>query len=240
MIKIIKITMLKLLLFYCVFLISACNTDSDVGLEPSNKGVAKTDNWWLDRHKKVLATDNSKAKILFIGDSITHNWESPSFGFGIWQQFYGENAVNLGFSGDKTQNLLWRIENGEIDDMSPEITVLLIGTNNAEDYSTDEIASGVNAIIDVVLQKLPKTHILVHRIFPRGVVTDPLRKITDTASEKFSQRANTSDRVTYLDLNTYFIDGQGNIPEDIMADGLHPSTKGYAIWANELSNHISL
>jgi beta-glucosidase len=209
-------------------------------VEAADVPVARVDDWWQVRHEKVLSSDFSQVNVLFIGDSITQNWEGDSFGYSIWKQYYGESAVNLGFSGDKTQHLLWRIQHGEIDDMSPEITVLLIGTNNAEDYSAEEIASGVNAIIDVVLQKLPKTHILVHRIFPRGGVTEPLRKVTDRASEIFSQRENTSDRITYLDINTYFMDGQGNIPEDIMPDGLHPSTKGYAIWANELSNFISL
>jgi len=214
-----------------------CKSDST---EPANQGIARADSWWQQRHNNILAADNSKAKILFLGDSITHNWESASFGFGIWQQYYGDSAVNLGFSGDKTQHLLWRIEHGEIDDMSPEFVVLLIGTNNAKEYSADDIASGVNAVIDVIVQKLPNTQLIVHRIFPRGPTNDPIRKVTDAASQQLNQRATTSDNITYLDINASFLDGQDNIPEDIMADGLHPSTKGYAIWANELSNHISL
>jgi beta-glucosidase len=92
----------------------------------------------------------------------------------------------MGFSGDKTQHLLWRIEHGEIDNMSPEYTILLIGTNNAEDYTADEIANGVNAIIDIIEEKLPNTHLILHRIFPRGEVTDPLREVTNAASILFS------------------------------------------------------
>ena len=224
----------------CMLFVFACDSDSQVTPEPADIGAARTDSWWLERHNSILATDKTKAKILFLGDSITQGWDAPAFGFSLWQQYYGESAVNLGFSGDKTQHLLWRIENGELDDMSPAFAILLIGTNNAREYSADEIANGVNAIIDVIEQKLPNTQLIVHRIFPRGLVNDPLRKITDGASSQFSQRATTSDNISYLDINSSFLDGQGNIPEDIMVDGLHPSTKGYAIWANELSNHISL
>jgi len=220
--------------------LSGCNSATTDQIEATNQATARTDNWWQERHSSVLATDNSKAKILFLGDSITQNWGSPSFGQGIWQQYYGDSAVNLGFSGDKTQHLLWRIEHGEIDDMSPEFTILLIGTNNAKEYSANDIANGVNAIIDVIEQKLPNTKLIVHRIFPRGPANDPVRKITNDASEQLNQRAATSDNITYLDINASFLDGQGNIPEDIMADALHPSTKGYAIWANELSNYVSL
>jgi len=200
--------------------------------------VEKTDNWWQTRHKNVLASDFSQAKILFLGDSITQNWEEEEFGYPVWQQYYGDNAVNLGFSADKTQHLLWRITNGEIDNISPEVTILLIGTNNAQDDSAAEIAKGVNAIIDVIENKLPETQLIVHRIFPRGKSTEPLRSVTDEASEIFSQRANTPN-ITYVDINEYFLDGQGDVPQDIMPDGLHLSTQGYTIWANEISNYIS-
>jgi lysophospholipase L1-like esterase len=123
--------------------------------------------------------------------------------------------------------------------MSPEYTILLIGTNNAKDYTAAEIANGVNAIIDIIEKKLPNTHLILHRILPRGAATEPLREVTNAASILFSRRANSSDKITYLDINAFFVDGQGNIPSDIMLDGVHPSTKGYATWANALSYYIS-
>lgn len=223
-----------------VLFLTACNSDSSESNEPADRAIAREDSWWLERHENIIARDDSEAKILFLGDSITQNWEKSTFGYNIWQQYYGDDAVNLGFSGDKTQHLLWRLEHGEIDDMSPEFTILLIGTNNAQDYSAAEIASGVSAIIDVLEKKLPNTHLIVHRIFPRDTTDGFLRKVNNEASILFSRRAAASDRISYLDINEFFLDGSGSIPKDIMADGLHPSTKGYAIWANELSNYISL
>ena len=225
MIKIKGYFYFSVLLFCSFSIFPGCNSKSAENLEPANEGVSRADSWWEERHRKAIAADNSKAKVLFLGDSITQNWEEDNFGLGIWQQHYGDRAVNLGFSGDKTQHLLWRIENGEIDSMSPDYTVLLIGTNNAQDYSAQEIASGVNAIIDVIEKKLPDTQLILHRIFPRGEVTDPLREVIDTASEQFSQRAQISDKITYLDINEQFLDVEGNIPKYIMADGLHPINK---------------
>jgi beta-glucosidase len=237
--------MIKTYLFNLIFssfiliLLCSCNYESTEQSESASQGVKRLDSWWQQRHNNILATDKSAVKILFLGDSITQSWENPNFGFIIWQQYYGQSAINMGFSGDKTQHLLWRIEHGEIDNMSPEYTILLIGTNNAEDYTADEIANGVNAIIDVIEEKLPNTHLILHRIFPRGEVTDPLREVTNAASILFSRRANRSDKITHLDINAFFVDGQGNIPSDIMLDGVHPSTKGYATWANALSYYIS-
>jgi len=230
-----------LLLGVTLLSLSACRTDLSDKIESADVAVEKTESWWQERHSQILNSDFSKAEILFLGDSITQKWEEPVFGFSIWQQYYGENAVNLGFGGDKTQNLLWRITNGEIDHMSPEVTILLIGTNNAQDYSPEDIAKGINAIVAVIKEKLPETRLIVHRIFPRGDVNEPLRKVTDAASELIAQRTDVSDPdFTYVDINGSFLDSEGNVFVELMPDGVHLSTEGYAIWANEIAYYLSL
>ena len=99
-----------------------------------------------------------KVDLLMIGDSITHGWEGA--GKEVWQKFYAKrNAVNLGISGDQTQHVLWRLENGNLDGIQPKLAVLMIGTNNAAGGNPQEIAAGVRAIVERLRAKLPQTKI---------------------------------------------------------------------------------
>jgi beta-glucosidase len=216
----------------------SCNTSSTES-GPTD-ATPRSNSWWQERHQDILNTDKSDVKLLFLGDSITQQWETPEYGLPIWEQYYKEGyAFNMGFSGDKTQHLLWRIRNGELDGMSPEVTILMIGTNNTEDKDTPEdIALGINLIIDEVQLKLPNTKLVVHRIFSRGSVDSPVRLITNAASLIISERAN-DDSIIYVDINERFEDGLGNIPKNIMYDGLHLTTQGYQIWADAIVEYIA-
>jgi len=220
---------LKVLLL--ALIIQACNTGKPTTVVPASKNMQ----WWKDRHNRVVALDKSNFKVFFLGDSITQGWMMAEYGHSIWLENFGEeSALNLGFAGDKTQNLLWRIENGELDGANPELVILMIGTNNAKDDSAEDIAEGVNAILTVIQTKLPKTKIIVHRIFPRGIESEPLRLVTNQASEIFSKSSNEQS-IHYLDINNHFQDESENVPIDIMYDGVHLTTKGYAIWVNAIA-----
>jgi len=212
--------------------IQACNTEKPATVIPASKNMQ----WWEDRHNRIVALDKSDFKVFFLGDSITQGWIMAKYGHNIWLENFGEeSALNLGFSGDRTQNLLWRIENGELDKSNPELVILMIGTNNAKDDSAEDIAKGVKAILSVIQTKLPKTKIIVHRIFPRGIESHPLRLVTNKASEIFSKNSNEQS-IYYLDINSHFQDESNNVPIDIMYDGLHLTTKGYAIWINAIKH----
>jgi len=221
-------------------LLSSCESENNIDVTPSSIVPVSNDaDWWQQRHESIVTADKSKAKILFIGDSITHNWEKEPYGKAIWQQYFGNGyGFNLGFDSDKTQNVLWRLENGELNGASPDFIVLMIGTNNAKDYSAEQISEGVVAIVDLLRSSLPNAKILLYRIFPRGKKTDPLRKTINKASDIFSRKADNKN-IFYLDINQYFEDILGNVPPDIMPDGLHPSTTGYVIWANTLTQKMS-
>lgn len=223
-----------------VLLLQSCGGGSreESTVDPTH-ATQRNISWWQQRHQDILSADKSAVKLLFLGDSITQQWQHEEYGLPIWQQYYGDEfAFNMGFSGDKTQHLLWRIENGELEGVAPEYTVLMIGTNNIEDDNAEEIAKGINLIIEQVQLKLPQTKLIVHRIFSRGNADDPARLITDAASSIIYSKANEKPFI-YVDINERFEDGEGNVPKSIMYDGLHLTTKGYQIWADALTEYIT-
>ncbi len=121
------------------------------------------------KHEKI----NDRAKqgdvdLIFIGDSITDMWATR--GKEVWDKFYGNRkAMNAGIGGDRTQHVLWRLDNGNIDGIHPKLAVIMIGTNNSNgnDNTAEEIADGIKAIVKEVREKLPDTKILLLGIFPR-------------------------------------------------------------------------
>src|SRR6266567_1559421 len=141
--------------------------------------VSRGDQGWKDRQEllnKRAAEAGEKAQILFIGDSITQGWEGE--GKEVWAKYYAHrNAVNLGIGGDRTQHVLWRLDNGNLNGLKPKAAVLMIGTNNSngEDNTVDQIADGVTAIVKKLREKLPQTRVLLLAIFPRGENPSPQR-----------------------------------------------------------------
>jgi len=193
--------------------------------------------WWEPRHEQKLqeASEREGIELVMIGDSITHGWEED--GSEIWEQYYAErNAFNLGFSGDRTENVLWRLENGAVEGLDPELVVLMIGTNNTGHRQDDpaHIALGVETIIDELQRRLPDASILLLAIFPRGETPDDeLRQINRQANEKLATLAD-GERVVFLDINEQFLEDDGRLPEAIMPDMLHPNERGYQIWAEAM------
>jgi beta-glucosidase len=195
--------------------------------------------WWMPRHEKVLdEVASGNVDLIMVGDSITHGWEGDGKEF--WDQYYElRNAVNMGFSGDRTQHVLWRFDHGEIDGISPKLAVLMIGTNNSngEDNTAEEIADGIKAICAEIQIKLPKTKILILAIFPRGAGPSPQREKNAKASELASRIADAK-KIFYLDINDKFLEDDGTLPKEIMPDLLHPNKKGYEIWAEAMEPTI--
>ena len=178
--------------------------------------------------------------LLMIGDSITHSWEDG--GKEVWKKYYEKrNAVNLGIGGDCTQHVLWRLENGNIDGISPKLAVIMIGTNNAGNIhgSAEEIVAGVKAIVEKLREKLPQTKILVLGIFPRGADDkDPIRQVNMKANEGIAKLAD-GKAVFYLDIGEKFLGPDHTLPKDVMPDLLHPNAKGYQIWAEAMEPEVA-
>ena len=194
---------------------------------------------WMKRHDKF----NERVKmgnvdLLFIGDSITQGWEGA--GKNVWAKFYGSrNAVNLGIGGDRTEHVLWRLENGNIANISPKLAVIMIGTNNSGSNSSKEIADGVAAIVAKLRKELPKTKLLVLGIFPRGAdEADKRRQVNKGANELISKLADDKD-VYYLDIGPKFTEADGKLSKEIMPDLLHLNEKSYTIWAESIEPMVA-
>lgn len=192
--------------------------------------------WWKERHEQKLA-DAKKAKVdlLFIGDSITHGWENK--GKKLWEKYYApRNAFNIGYSGDRTQHVLWRLDNGEMDGMKPKVAVIMIGTNNTGHgmQKARETAKGIKAIIGRVHKISPDTKILLLGIFPRGVQPDHKMRDRNTEINDIIKKYDDGEKIHYLDLGPKFLDDKGVLSKKVMPDGLHPYGYGYQVWAEAM------
>lgn len=198
--------------------------------------------WWQPRHDQKLADlkKMQKVDLLMIGDSITHGWEGR--GRKVWDQYYSKrNAFNIGFSGDRTENVLWRLQHGAAKGISPELAVIMIGTNNTghRQDPAEETAAGIKAIIAELQTQHPETKILLLAIFPRGAKTDdPLRKLNTAINNVIAGYADDR-KVFFLDINTEFLDDDGTLPKSVMPDLLHPHEAGYATWAKAMEPTIA-
>ena len=202
----------------------------------------RTDQGWKDRQEALnqRATEaGAKAQVVFIGDSITQGWESE--GKEIWAKYYAHrNAVNLGIGGDRTQHVLWRLDNGNLAGLQPKAAVVMIGTNNSngEDNTPGQIADGVRAIVEKLRAKLPDTKILLLAIFPRSenysVARGKLAQINQVL-----RRATDGKNVFWSDFGHLFLNDDGTMPRELMPDYLHLSPKGYTIWAEAIEDRLS-
>lgn len=197
--------------------------------------------WWIPRHEAKLEEDGREsARLLFLGDSITQGWEEA--GVDVWEEYYAPlGAYNLGFSGDRTENVLWRLEHGEVEGINPELAVLMIGTNNTghRQDPPQETARGVERILEELGRRLPDTKVLMLAIFPRGATpADSLRQLNNEINERISSLAD-NERVHFLNINEVFLDDEGRLPEEIMPDLLHPNEQGYELWAKEMESTLN-
>ena len=142
--------------------------------------------------------------------------------------------ANFGIGGDRTQHVLWRIDNGELDGISPKVLVLMIGTNNVGDNSAQEIAKADMKIVDQIHQKLPQTKVLLLAIFPRDAdATSPRRQKIEQINKELA-KLEDGKLTRFLNINDKFLTSDGVLSKEIMPDLLHPNEKGYQIWADAM------
>lgn len=201
--------------------------------------------WWLPRHEQKLADAKAikdkggKIDLLFIGDSITQGWEKE--GAPVWEKNYAKrNAFAIGFGGDRTENVLWRLQHGAVENMSPKLVVMMIGTNNTghrhEDPATT--AAGIKNLLGELQQRLPDSKILLLAIFPRDEKADgQLRQINNGVNALIKSYADNK-KIFFADINSVFLTKDGELSKDIMPDLLHPNEKGYELWAKALEPQL--
>ena len=199
-----------------------------------------TKDWWMPRHESIKErVARGNVDMILIGDSITHRWERG--GKALWEKYYvPRNAVNMGFRGDRTEHVLWRLKNGELDGISPKLAMIMIGTNNCskDEYTAEDMADGIIAICGEIRKQLPETKILLLAIFPREEKPCPLREKNALASKRASRIAD-GKMIHYLDINEKFLTGNGTLSKEIMPDLIHPNMKGYKIWAEAVEPKVA-
>ncbi len=203
--------------------------------------VPQNESWWTERHERAVArVREGSVDLLFIGDSITQGWEED--GRRVWNSYYEpRRAVNLGFNSDRTETVLWRLQHGELDGIAPKLAILMIGTNNTSmrEDPPENTAAGVQAILTTLRTHLPQTKILLLAVFPRcASADDPLRRVNNAVNDRLRAFADQR-QVYFLDLSRRFLDEAGRISEDVMPDALHPSERGYRLWAEGMENLVS-
>ena len=213
---------------------------------PADQPVFRKDANSLVAHSQLLAKAKQSAiDVYFEGDSITRRWGATDYPelLANWKQnFFGWNAADFGWGADQTQNILWRLENGELDGVNPKVVVLLAGTNNVGDLSApgdararaEDITRGLQAILHVIQEKAPAATIIVMGIFPRNdnMAFIPL---IDSINRSLSEFAD-GRKVRYLNINDKLADGDGRLLDGMMnaKDKLHPTVKAYQVWADAL------
>ncbi len=205
--------------------------------------IERTDPNFRTAHQQLIA----KAKaggidVYFVGDSIVRRWGTSDAQYKDFLEnwnanFHGWNAGNFGWGADSTQNILWRLTSGELDGVNPKVIVILAGTNNVgnqpgDDAKAEDVARGVAAIVATCRAKAPNAKIILTAIFPRNdniAVMPTINAINDRLA-----RLADGDAVRFLTVNDKLADDTGRLFPGMMADGLHPSVKGYQAWADGL------
>jgi lysophospholipase L1-like esterase len=213
-------------------------TATNRGSIPAEKDRNRHDNFMA---RKEHLIKQGGTQLVFIGDSITDGWRNGDQR-DIFEDYFGKyHPYNIGISGDQTQHVLWRIENGELDGISPKVAVIMIGTNNLGNMrqTPEETIDGINSVVKAVEQKVPNIKILLLGVFPRAnKVDDPFRAQIKQVNDAISKLDDGGKHVKYLDIGSKFLDPDGTLPRTIMPDFLHPNVKGYQIWADAIKPSV--
>ncbi|MDD4869381.1 MAG: platelet-activating factor acetylhydrolase IB subunit [Kiritimatiellae bacterium] len=197
--------------------------------------------WWKKRHEaKVELAKQGNVDLLWIGDSITHGFEGG--GKAMWEKYYApRHALNIGFSADRTEHVLWRLDNGEIDGISPKLAIIMLGTNNTghRKDKPEEIAEGIKLICEKLRTKLPNMKVLVLGIFPRGEKSTDFGRMNNDEANKLIAKLVDDKNIFFLNINDKFLGPDGVLSKEIMPDFLHPNPKGYQIWAETIEPTVA-
>jgi lysophospholipase L1-like esterase len=197
----------------------------------------------LAHQQMVENLKKGRIDVYFVGDSITRRWRAvdyPQFLANWNENFFGWNAANFGWGGDTIQNILWRLQHGELDGVHPKVIVLLAGTNNvgtapASDAKVIAITKGIKALLDTMRERAPNAKIIVMGILPRNdgaqttAVTASIKKINENIATFADGKT-----IRYLNINDRLADRQGKVLDGMTVDRLHLSLKGYQVWADAL------
>jgi lysophospholipase L1-like esterase len=201
----------------------------------------RTDGLGKDQFREInddLKKLGDKVDLAFIGDSITRRWRGEG-NIDVWNKYWGSyKAVNMGIGGDQTQNVLWRLQNGQLDGYQARVFVVMIGTNNCwgKKPVPEDVAAGVKAILDLIQKKQPGAKILLLSILPTGEKPNAGRE-TRTAVNALISKFQGGP-IEYMDISAKFLEPDNTISKEVMPDHLHLAPKGYEIWSEAIKDKV--
>lgn len=228
------------LLLVCAPASSQTNTPAAVNscIVPAPRTDARGTNRFLELSQRVMDC-HGKADVIFLGDSITQAWEVE--GREIWAKYYApRHALNLGIGSDRTQHVLWRLDNGHLTGLKPKVAVVLIGVNNIPDesYTPRMVLEGVTAVVQKLRTKLPETKIILLGIFPFHEDFHPQRAKALQVNQAL-RKLDDGRAVHFLDFGHLFIQPDGKISKEMMHDFVHLSPDGYRLWAEAMEPKLA-
>lgn len=190
------------------------------------------DAWHKMYEEDIAVADKGGVNLLFIGDSITAGWN-----WDIWQKNFAEyHPANFGIGGDHTGNLLWRLKNGHAEKLKPKVVVVLIGVNNFGhlNETPQQVAEGITATIKLLRKIYPNAKILVNGVFPFEEKADSPKRTMVKEANSLVAKLNDNKYIFVKDYGSLFLQADGSISTEVMGDFLHPTAKGYQIWADAM------
>ena len=220
-----------------IFLHGASLYAADAGRNPAADPSPRND--WMEKHNSFLQrAGRGNIDLLFLGDSITAGWGSAYL---LWKEHYEPfKAANFGIGGDRTENVLWRIQNGEVEGYDPKVVVLLIGINNlSAKHTPSQIEEGIAAIVHEIRNRKPKSKILLLGIFPRGQKPGTPERQQIAEINRTISGLDDGEHVFFLDIGSKFLEPDETISKENMSDFLHPTHAGYKIWADAMQEKLT-
>ncbi len=224
-----------------ILLLAVSAVTGSVAEESPTTPRERTDSLGKDQLKEInvdIKKMDGKIDLAFVGDSITRRWRGAG-NKEVWDKYWGSyRAINMGIGGDQTQNVLWRLQNGQLDEYQARVFVVMIGTNNCwgEKPVPADVADGIKAILDLIQAKQPQAKILLLSILPEGEKPRPGRETRAAINALISKFQGGP--VHYMDISAKFLKPDGTISKDVMPDYLHLSPKGYEIWSEAIKDKV--
>jgi lysophospholipase L1-like esterase len=205
-----------------------------------NTGTFLSREEWQALHRQHLElTNSSDCDILLLGDSILYGWQWPGRPQ-IWKRHFDQHkTLNFAISGDYIQHLLWRVENGTIDKLSPDLIILLIGANNLDEYTEKEISKGVMKLLNRLKRLCPASRLILTGLFPRGAEANTPVRHKIISINKILENLADGERIYFHNPGELLLETDGSMSRKMFYDFSHPNIAGYAKWAELLEEFIS-
>ena len=238
-----------------VFIAFGCvNTEKNVeqkeqvnqqfGENPAAIATKNNGAWWNKRHQTILSRLNPNAEMILVGNSIFNMLDNEDRR-AVWETYLDAyKTINMGISGDRTENVIWRLENGALENIQPKVAVVLIGTNNTDGNhylhisSPEELAGGIQKICSIIHEKLPTTNILLMGILPYGYKPNYRDNINKATNQLIAKFPDEHPFIHYVDIGAIYCDENGMVRKELMPDYLHPSPEGHLLMFKALEPHI--